>query len=275
MGLLTDLASAASAIYGFNQGISDVKDVGSDTLNLSQTLGDAAASRSRFKPFAISSSGGSGSVGSTDGNTSLTLTPQAKQMQDQLRSVSGGLFDRVGGSTVDREQANFDKIEALLNPTRQRDRLALEERLFNQGRSGVSTSAFGGTPEGLALEKAIEESKNDSAVRAIDLARTGQAQDANIGATLFGQSFTPENQLFQLLAGGTGVADLQNTADRQGAQLFAGLSEQGLEGKMAAETVAGNLQQQQIDAISKLLAGSGSGENATQGLIESILGLFN
>lgn len=275
MGLLTDLASAAAAIHGFDSGISDVKNVGTDALNLSQQLGDEAANRSRFKPFAISSSGGSGGVSSDGGVTSLNLSDPAQAMQDQLRTGASGLFASATGSTADREQANFDKIEALLNPTRQRDRLSLEERLFSQGRSGVSTSQFGGTPEGLALEKAIEEGKAQSAVSAINLARTGQAQDASVGNTLFGASLQPENQLLKLLQGGTGVADLQSTADRTGATLAAGLAEQGFESKIGAEAVAGNLQQQQIDAISKLLTGSGSGEDAQAGLIESILGLFN
>ena len=275
MGLLTDLASAATAIYGFDQGIEDVRDVGTDALNLAQTLGDDAASRSRFKPFAISSSGGSGGVSSADGVTSLNLTPQAQAIQDQLRTQGASLFGNVTGSTADREQANFDKLEAMLNPARERDRLALEERLFRQGRTGVTTSMFGGTPEALALNKAIEESRSENAVKAIDLARQEQAQNAQLGQTLFGASFAPENQLLKLLQGGTGLADVASTADRQGAQLFAGLAEQGLESKIQAEAVAGNLRQQQIDAIATLLTGSGDGANATQGLIDQILGLFS
>ena len=275
MGLLTSLADAAAAIYGFNEGIQDVKDVGSNALDLSRTLGEEVATRSRFKPFAISSSGGSGGVSSEGGTTSLNLTPQAQQIQDQLRTQSQNLFSMAGADTSGREAEIFNKIEALLNPARERDRLGLEERLFRQGRSGVTTSAFGGTPEALAMEKAIEESRNDSAVRAIDLAKNQQLQNANIGNALFQNSMAPENQLLKLLQGGAGIADIASTADRQGAQLFAGLAEAGLQSKVGAEGVAAGLQKQQLAAITDVLLGGGVGANETPGLIQEIIDLFS
>jgi hypothetical protein len=49
----------------------------------------------------------------------------------------------------------------------------LEERLANQGRLGVRTAMFGGTPEQLALEKAIAEQQAGLGVSAMEQARAG------------------------------------------------------------------------------------------------------
>jgi hypothetical protein len=123
----------------------------------------------------------------------------------------------TGGGGAGREAEVFNQLEALQAPSRERERLALENRLFNQGRSGVSTSMFGGTPEQLAQNKAIEESRASSALGALDFTQREQAQTS--GQTLQGlQQGLQESQLFgqlgldgrqQALAealGGTGSA---------------------------------------------------------------------
>jgi len=80
-----------------------------------------------------------------------------------------------GGGTQAREQDVFNRLEALAQPERERQNLALEERLFTQGRGGVRDARFGGTPEQLALAKAQQESVNQNAVSAIEQARADQA----------------------------------------------------------------------------------------------------
>jgi hypothetical protein len=123
----------------------------------------------------------------------------------------------TGGGGAGREAEVFNQLEALQAPSREREQLALENRLFNQGRSGVSTSMFGGTPEQLAQAKAVEESRASSALGAMDFTQREQAQQS--GQTLQAlQQGLGESQLFgelglggrqQALAealGGTGSA---------------------------------------------------------------------
>lgn len=79
-----------------------------------------------------------------------------------------------GGRGAGREQDIFNQLQAVQQPSQERDRLALEQRLFNQGRGGVQTSMYGGTPEQFALSKAQEEARLGASVQARQLANQEQ-----------------------------------------------------------------------------------------------------
>jgi hypothetical protein len=178
----------------------------------------------------------------------------------------------TGGGGAGREAEVFNQLEALQAPSRERERLALENRLFNQGRSGVSTSMFGGTPEQLAQNKAIEESRASSALGALDFTQREQAQTS--GQTLQGlQQGLQESQLFgqlgldgrqQALAealGGTGSA-------ATAAELA--LAQRGQAGELGLGFLEGSFEpnQQLLDLLGPAanfssIAGAGAQQGAT------------
>lgn len=124
------------------------------------------------------------------GQQQLGVSPFGLSGQEAIAQQAFGLggqfMDQSGMSTADREQEVFDRIRALQAPAEERQRLALEERLFNQGRLGVNTAMFGGTSEQLALAQAQENAKNQAALMALTQAQAEERQDADIGST-FGQ----------------------------------------------------------------------------------------
>jgi len=79
-----------------------------------------------------------------------------------------------GGRGAGREQEIFNQLQAVQQPGQERERLAMEQRLFNQGRGGVQTSQYGGTPEQFALSKAQEEARLGASVQARQLANQEQ-----------------------------------------------------------------------------------------------------
>jgi len=79
-----------------------------------------------------------------------------------------------GGRGAGREQEIFNQLQAVQQPGQERERLAMEQRLFNQGRGGVQTSMYGGTPEQFALSKAQEEARLGASVQARQLANQEQ-----------------------------------------------------------------------------------------------------
>jgi hypothetical protein len=129
----------------------------------------------------------------------------------------GGQFMGQAGMPMDaREQAVYDRIRATQLGEEERQRLALEERLFSQGRGGVRTAMFGGTPEQLALAKAQESAQNQASLMALQQAQAEQAQQAALGAQyaglgsgLAGQRQALETaqqmQALQALTGGMGL----------------------------------------------------------------------
>jgi len=114
-----------------------------------------------------------------------------------LRQQYGGLASQAAMDvltpTAAREASVFERIRATQRPEEERQRLALEERLAQQGRLGVRTAMFGGTPEQLALSQAQEEAQNRAALAAIQQAQAERQQALGTAQTLggmFGQQAT-------------------------------------------------------------------------------------
>jgi len=116
-----------------------------------------------------------------------------------------------------REQEVYDRIRATQLGEEERQRLALEERLAGQGRLGVRTAMFGGTPEQLALSQAQEQAQNQATLMAMQQAQQEQAQQASMGAQFAGlgsglagqrQALEAAQQAraLQALQGGMGLA---------------------------------------------------------------------
>lgn len=105
---------------------------------------------------------------------------------DQAFGLGGSFMGRAAAPMSAREQDVYGRIRAMQQPEEERQRLALEERLANQGRLGVRTAMFGGTPEQLALAKAQEEAQDRAALAAMQQAQQEQQQQAAIGAQFAG-----------------------------------------------------------------------------------------
>ena len=157
---------------------------------LGSTLLSNAAQRFGTVPTGVSALGGAGTEAIAAGRAGLGASPFGLSQQEQAASQAFGLggdfMGRAGMPMADREQDIYGRIRAMQTPEEERQRLALEERLANQGRLGVRTNMFGGTPEQLVLAKAQEEAQDRAALLAMQQAQQEQRQAADIGAT-YGQ----------------------------------------------------------------------------------------
>ena len=77
----------------------------------------------------------------------------------------------LGDNIQSAEQAAYDRLRAIRTPEEQRAQTALNQNLVAQGRQGLQTAQFGGSPEQFALSKAIEEQKSVDALSAMGMAR--------------------------------------------------------------------------------------------------------
>lgn len=147
------------------------------------------------------------------GTTQLGQDPLLAQDASNL----GGMFmGQLAQPMAGRETDVYNRIRAMQTPEEQRQRLALEERLFNQGRMGVQTNMYGGTPEQFALSKAQAEAQNQASLMAMQQAQAEQQQQAALGSQFagLGSSLTDAQQRRaieslgsgqQMLAGGLGL----------------------------------------------------------------------
>lgn len=155
------------------------------------------------------------------GQQQLGVDPFGLAGQQEAAQSAFGLgqqfMGQAGMPMGAREQEVYDRIRATQLGEEERQRLALEERLFSQGRGGVRTSMFGGTPEQFALAQAQEEAQNRASLAAIQQAQAEQqqqaamgAQFAGLGSGLAGQrqalEAAQQTRALQALQGGMGLA---------------------------------------------------------------------
>jgi len=162
-------------------------------------------------------------------NIQTVLSPEQQAISSGAFTDAQTLLGNVVQDRSAREQEIFDRIRATQEAEEERNRLALEERLFNQGRLGVRTSMFGGTPEQLALAKAQEEARNRASLAAIQQAQAEQAQDARLGTQLLGAAFLPEAQAQNAFRNALTAAEINRRANQFGTGLFAQSSIAGLD----------------------------------------------
>lgn len=265
-GFLTDLLNLGSNYYTQQQGISDTLDIGRGALGAATEMGTTAVGTSAFKPFTVTTGTGSTTTDAT-GGFNLGLTPQQLERQKALQTQANTLFGGVTGDVSQASSDLYNQIRGLQLPEEQRRQQMLNQQLQAQGRSGLRTAQYGGTPEQFALSKAQEEAKNAAAYQARTQALGEQQQQLGLGAGLLGQSYIPQQQQLAALSAGTNLANIANVGGRTGAQLQtqAGLS--GLEALLQAQQQAGALRQGRDQDLVSLLLGSGSGINATGGLL--------
>jgi len=157
---------------------------------------------------------------------------------EALRSQYAGLAGQAGQgllSTPEQRQADiYESIRATQTPEEQRQRLALEERMLAQGRTGVSSDAYGGaSPELLAMETARQEAMARAGLSARQQAMAEQQQGLATAQSLTG--------LTTGLAGTS--SDLQSAAQSRASQLTQlGLSADQIQSQLENEGLSRGLQ---------------------------------
>ena len=206
-------------------------------------------------------------------NIQTVLSPEQQAISSGAFTDAQTLLGNVVQDRSAREQEIFDRIRATQEAEEERNRLALEERLFNQGRLGVRTSMFGGTPEQLALAKAEEEARNRASLLAIQQAEREQAQDARLGAQLLGAAFLPEAQLQNTFRNALTAAEINRRANQFGTGLFAESSIAGLDALLVSGIGQAELMGRLgTGLLGGAIQGSGQGQGGIMGILSDIGG---
>ena len=138
-------------------------------------------------------------------------------------------------------------------PEERNQQLMLEERLANQGRLGVRSNLFGGTPEQLAMSQAQTQAQNQAMLMAMQQAQQEQMQQAQLGQSFMGASYMPQAQLLNAQTAAQLFPQLQQRGQLAGAGLFGEASMGGLEALLGSRQGQANLMGQ---IASGLLSGA-------------------
>lgn len=193
-------------------------------------------------------------------------------------------------NTAEREKTVYERLRDLRRPGEDRARSELQQQLQSQGRLGLQTAEYGAAPEVLALNQAIEETKNRDLLTAMTQARSeardqvdarlaglGEARAASgstadmINAALgrdletktygsrilsdtLSDAFAPDLALRDLATPAIQGADLASVARRQLGGIERDLAVTGLDYDLQTERAGAQIRQQLMDGLFQLLA---------------------
>ena len=171
----------------------------------------------------------------------MQLSPMEQAFQQRMFGDAGAFFGRGIVDPSVREEQIYGQIETALDPQQRAQRLGLEERLAAQGRLGVKTAQFGGTPEQLAMEKAQAQQLAQARLGAAQQARQEQMQQAQLGQQYLGASYIPQAQMLSALAPGQTAAAQAQQAQLYGTGLFGEATASGIDALLGAGLGQANL----------------------------------
>jgi len=265
---ITNMGGAAALS---NLGIKEARDAGTAQQTALTDMANKYQSDIQFKPYTVT--GDTGSSTFAPGGGASTLSPQLQALMNQLLTSSGGMFSGAAQPLDQRAMDVTAQLEAASAPSRQREYLSMEQRLFNQGRGGLQTAQYGGAPEQFAFAKALEEQRAQNALMGRTQAMNEQTQQLNIGQGLFNNAFVPQQQMNMQTQVNTPFAELINRAQQQGAVTGGELAGQGTQARIAGETQANNLRQVQLQGLLDALnAPAGGGTSFLGSLLGKLFG---
>jgi hypothetical protein len=167
-----------------------------------------------FQPYTVTSATG-GQFGMTQDpvtgqmSYNLATSPEEQAFQQQAMKDAEMYFGQARAPIAQREQQVYDRMLTAMSPEQERQRLALEQRMASQGRLGVSTAQFGGTPEQLAMAKAQSEAQNQAMLNAMQFAGQEQQRQSQLGTGMLAAGYVPQAQLLNALQPGMTAAERQ------------------------------------------------------------------
>ena len=164
------------------------------------------------------------------------LDPQLQAQRAQMQQLYGNTAQNFSGmDTAGRQQDIYNQIRAVQTPEEERRRSAMNEQLQAQGRGGIQTAQYGGTPEQFAMAKAQAEAQNQAGLMAMQ--QTGSEQDR-----LY-------NQLMGFQQGDVGLAGAQQALQQGNLGLSSGLFGLGQQSSL----MPGQMTQQQLQTQAAML----------------------
>lgn len=231
------------------KGYSDLGDIGErafEGLAGKNGLAQELRGMLEFQPYTVTSATG-GQFGMTrDPNTGqmtyqMATSPEEQAFQQQQLERAGMFFGQAATPVDQREQDVYQRMRTAMSPEEERQRLALEQRMAAQGRMGVQTAQFGGTPEQLALAKAQEEARNTAMLNAMQFAGQEQQRQAQLGSGMLASGYVPQAQLLSALQPGMTASERQRQALSEQAGVYGQTYASGLQGLLSSALGQANI----------------------------------
>lgn len=258
--------------YGYSKLLGDFKDQRSNIQDTIGGLQDFVQQQGQFQPYALRGPMGSASYG-PDG-LNMNLNAQQQGIQNQMFGGGQDLLQRSMQDTAARENDIYEQMRAAQRPSEQRALGELQDTAHSQGRMGIRSEAYGGTPEQLAFEKARQEAMMSSRLGAMDQARAEQQSQYTQGLGMLGAGYQPMNQLMQQGAMGMDYGQLLQRPQENMLNLYSNLGLGGLGTEVNMSNIMGNAFGNMIGAGAGMLGGLGGAVDDAGGIAGFFKSIF-
>lgn len=259
--------------YGLYDQLSRLSDISDRAVDGTNQLSNQALGQTEFKPFTVTS--GFGSAGTdASGNLNYTSNPYIQAASNNYLGYANGLFGEANKPTAEREADVYNRIRATQLPGEERAQNAMDARLTGQGRSGIRSAAYGGTPEQLAYHKAVQEAEDNASLMALQTAMNERMQNTQMGGMMQNAAFLPQAQLQNMYNTGLQTQQLKQGNDLAGANLLSQLGLGGLQTSLNADVARANLIGNAINSTAGAVSSNGIDPvGDVYGFFKDILGI--
>jgi len=258
MSLTSELLGGAGIAAITQEGIDQARGLPGQLETAANRIAGNVGTASEFRPYSVTT--GAGASDFSGAGMTQTLDPQSQQLVDSLRQQSSQQAGMLGNMSP---EGLMQQMSALRAPEQARQQQQLDNRLAAQGRLGIQTDAYGGTPEQFAMQKAMQEQQSADALASLQGSRQLQGMDIQNLTGMLGASGIPQQQLTAAMQPGmTGMQLAQSPAMLQG-QTIANLGQQQLQGIPASINSEALLRQAQMEGLINILGLSGGGAGGT------------
>lgn len=299
---LTGLGQAAAAYMPYEAAgdtMQSLQDAAAQYTAGAQELGQTSTAPVQFTPFSVrtpsstmnvTEGGGydvtlggpqqaiqAGLLGQAQTAAGANIDPTAyQQLSQQAMTGAQGYLNQPVATSADL----YQQMQAAQAAQQQRQRLEMENRLAGQGRLGVGTSMYGGTPEQLAMEKAFAEQGINNWMQAQTLAPQLAAQNTANASALFGlgsqaamspyqqqlaniqnisgalgAAYMPEQQALAALAPAAQFANIQQSGNIAESEGLYKTGIAGLQAQAESQKAISNLEAARVSALADALGG--------------------
>jgi hypothetical protein len=254
MSLTSELLGGAGIAAITQEGINQARGLPGELSSAANRIAGDVRGASEFRPYSVTT--GAGGSNFTGSGMTQTLDPQSQQLVDSLRQQSSQQAGMLGGMSP---EGLMQQMSALRAPEQARQQQQLDNRLNAQGRLGIQTDAYGGTPEQFAMQKAMQEQQSADALASLQGSRQLQGMDIQNLSGMLGVAGMPQQQLTAAMQPGmTGLQMAQAPSMLEG-QTIANLGQQQLQGIPASINAEALLRQAQMEGLINILGLSGGG----------------
>lgn len=215
--------------------------IGERGLQLGQGLAQTQLGQAAFRPYTVTTATGGQFSAGPDGQYTMAMSPEEQAFQQRMFGGAGDFFAQAQADPRLREDEIYGQISEALAPEQRAKQLGLEERLAAQGRLGVRTAEFGGTPEALAMQKAQAQQLSQARLGAAQQARQEQAGLSALGQQYLMGSYLPQQQMLAAFQPGQTAAAQQQQAQLYGTGLFGEATASGIDALLGAGLGQANL----------------------------------